>query len=530
MFREQYPHNEVQQIRGARERAYAINGVIWYLAVSSKMNQLHSFMCAPVGAVGLIRWIEKTEMVFTVATLGIEVMTKKTWAEMKVMMTEEFCPPEEIQRMKRSLVVKGDDCVSRLKVVSCMKVKKYVDRRSYFFVAQVVEKEPEDRRLEDVPVIFKFLDVFPEDFPGLPPPREVEFEIELVPGAAPVACAPYRLTPSKMKELVKQLQELLDKGFIRPSSSPWGALVAKWCGGVAVIEMVMMAVGDGGGSGGMLTAAVEWGRRLRGKRFYVTIKDQKSKSQVRPEKSKASIPKVATCEFHQVRARSWKVAATNTALLASVPLLTVKTIFVFSIHLIRPTAPSFPRKIEEDAKEEEEDPEEDLEKDPKEDPKGDDDDVMEMDDEAELIDPYMDDGSNNPPPLNSEDEVTPPTSPVIPDADGQPIPPIASFGQNFHFVKSSSTANLLTGNSKIVPTSRFDNIEMDRTVRNVMSDLSGLKKTMPPRKSTRGNPPPSLTQDTVNWMIQESVEASIRAKREREFKMKQIVPKDLTLL
>nr|GFD00646.1 hypothetical protein [Tanacetum cinerariifolium] len=63
----------------------------------------------------------------------------------------------------------------------------------------------------------------------------------------------------------------------------------------------------------------------------------------------------------------------------------------------------------------------------------DDDDDMEMDDEAEVIDPYMDDGSNNPPPPNSEDEETPPTSPVIPDAHGQPIPPIALFGQNFHF-------------------------------------------------------------------------------------------------
>nr|GEY74504.1 putative reverse transcriptase domain-containing protein [Tanacetum cinerariifolium] len=104
---------------------------------------------------------------------------------------------------KRTLVVKGDDCISRLKVVSCMKVKKYVDRGSYLFVAQVVEKEPTERRLEDVPVICKFLDVFPEDLPGLPPPREVEFEIELVLGAAPVARSPYRLAPSEMKELAK---------------------------------------------------------------------------------------------------------------------------------------------------------------------------------------------------------------------------------------------------------------------------------------------------------------------------------------
>nr|GFC73081.1 putative reverse transcriptase domain-containing protein [Tanacetum cinerariifolium] len=101
-----------------------------------------------------------------------------------------------------------------------MKVKKYVDRGSYLFVAQVVEKEPTERRLEDVPVIYKFPDVFPDDFPGLPPPRQVEFEIELVPGAAPVARAPYRLAPSEMKELAKQLQELSDKGFIRPSSTP----------------------------------------------------------------------------------------------------------------------------------------------------------------------------------------------------------------------------------------------------------------------------------------------------------------------
>nr|GEX88318.1 putative reverse transcriptase domain-containing protein [Tanacetum cinerariifolium] len=88
---------------------------------------------------------------------------------------------------KRTLVVKGDDCVSRLKVVSCMKVKKYVARGSSLFVAQVVEKEPAERRLEDVPVIYEFPDVFPEDLPGLPLPRQVEFAIELVPGAALVA-------------------------------------------------------------------------------------------------------------------------------------------------------------------------------------------------------------------------------------------------------------------------------------------------------------------------------------------------------
>ncbi|GKC42926.1 putative reverse transcriptase domain-containing protein, partial [Tanacetum coccineum] len=77
----------------------------------------------------------------------------------------------------------------------------------------------------DSNVVMDFPDVFPEDLSGLPPTRQVEFQIDLVPGAAPVAWAPYRLAPSKMKELSEQLQELSDKGFIRPSSSPWGAPV-----------------------------------------------------------------------------------------------------------------------------------------------------------------------------------------------------------------------------------------------------------------------------------------------------------------
>ncbi|GJS05805.1 putative reverse transcriptase domain-containing protein [Tanacetum coccineum] len=82
-----------------------------------------------------------------------------------------------------------------------------------------------DDKLQDVPVIRNFPEVFPDDLPGLPPPRQVEFRIELVPGAAPVARAPYRLAPSELKELSDQLKELLEKGFIRPSSSPWGAPV-----------------------------------------------------------------------------------------------------------------------------------------------------------------------------------------------------------------------------------------------------------------------------------------------------------------
>ncbi|KAL0401651.1 UNVERIFIED_CONTAM: Transposon Ty3-G Gag-Pol polyprotein [Sesamum latifolium] len=77
----------------------------------------------------------------------------------------------------------------------------------------------------EVPVVREFFDIFPEELPGLPPHREVDFEIETIPGAAPISIAPYIMAPSELKELKKQLEELLDKGFIRPSISPWGAPV-----------------------------------------------------------------------------------------------------------------------------------------------------------------------------------------------------------------------------------------------------------------------------------------------------------------
>ncbi|GJW25860.1 putative reverse transcriptase domain-containing protein [Tanacetum coccineum] len=92
------------------------------------------------------------------------------------------------------------------------------------FLANVTTKETEDKsekkRLEDVLIVRDFPDVFPKDLPGLPLTRQVKFQIDLIPSAVPVARAPYRLAPSEMKELSKQLKELSDKGFIRPSSSP----------------------------------------------------------------------------------------------------------------------------------------------------------------------------------------------------------------------------------------------------------------------------------------------------------------------
>ncbi|XP_075486281.1 uncharacterized protein LOC142525880 [Primulina tabacum] len=92
------------------------------------------------------------------------------------------------------------------------------------FLAAVIDVYTETTmKLNEIEVVWDFPDVFADDVPGLPPDREVEFVIDVVLGTAPISKAPYRMAPTEMKELKNQLQDLLDKGFIRPSSSPWEA-------------------------------------------------------------------------------------------------------------------------------------------------------------------------------------------------------------------------------------------------------------------------------------------------------------------
>jgi len=85
-----------------------------------------------------------------------------------------------------------------------------------------ISAELQVTHMTDIPVVCEFPDVFPEELPGLPPDRDVEFAIELMPGTAPISRRPYRMPPNELAELKVQLQELLDKGLFRPSSSPWG--------------------------------------------------------------------------------------------------------------------------------------------------------------------------------------------------------------------------------------------------------------------------------------------------------------------
>jgi hypothetical protein len=78
------------------------------------------------------------------------------------------------------------------------------------------------KEIADIPVVCKFSDIFLDDLPGLPPDCDVEFKIELIPGNAPISRRPYRMPPNELVELKIQLRELLQKGLIHPSSSPWG--------------------------------------------------------------------------------------------------------------------------------------------------------------------------------------------------------------------------------------------------------------------------------------------------------------------
>ena len=110
-------------------------------------------------------------------------------------------------------------------LINAMTGSKMLRKGCQGYLALVVDRRQEGTRLEDIPRVKEFPDVFPDDILGLPPDREVEFTIDLIPGTEPISIPPYRMSPAELRELKAQLEELLSKGFIRPSISPWGAPV-----------------------------------------------------------------------------------------------------------------------------------------------------------------------------------------------------------------------------------------------------------------------------------------------------------------
>src|SRR5919202_1488371 len=156
-------------------------------------------------------------------------MSSKQWMFLSLLRAKIDCfSKKQIHIPKGNdelLIVVGHRRNSKLNIISCVRICNHILKGCHATLAHVRDMTAEEKRVEDVPVVKDFPDVFPDDLPALPPKRQVEFGIELNPGAAPIACAPYRLAPSEMKEMSSQLQKLLDNGFIRPSSSPWGAPV-----------------------------------------------------------------------------------------------------------------------------------------------------------------------------------------------------------------------------------------------------------------------------------------------------------------
>ncbi|KAL0540140.1 hypothetical protein IC582_024370 [Cucumis melo] len=124
-----------------------------------------------------------------------------------------------------SFKFKGEGSRSLPQVISAIRASKLLSQGTWGILASVVDTREVDVSLSSEPVVRDYSDVFPEELPGLPPHREVEFAIELELGTVPISRASYRMAPAELKELKVQLQELLDKGFIRPSVSPWGAPV-----------------------------------------------------------------------------------------------------------------------------------------------------------------------------------------------------------------------------------------------------------------------------------------------------------------
>ncbi|KAG8503210.1 hypothetical protein CXB51_001210 [Gossypium anomalum] len=124
-----------------------------------------------------------------------------------------------------TLRVESDKSEALSSVISSMSAQRYLRKGYEAYLAYVINTKEVEKKVESVPIVCEFADVFPEKLPGLPPVREVEFGIDLIPGTAPISIAPYRMAPTELKELKSQLQELTDKGFVRPSFSPWSAPV-----------------------------------------------------------------------------------------------------------------------------------------------------------------------------------------------------------------------------------------------------------------------------------------------------------------
>ena len=114
----------------------------------------------------------------------------------------------------------GDYTSTPVRIMSFLRAKRMVSKGCLAFLAHLRDDTTQVPSIESVSIVREFLDVFPADLPGMPPDRDIDFCIDLEPGTRPISIPPYRMAPAELRELKAQLQELLCKGFIRPSAFP----------------------------------------------------------------------------------------------------------------------------------------------------------------------------------------------------------------------------------------------------------------------------------------------------------------------
>ncbi|GAV89773.1 zf-CCHC domain-containing protein/RVP_2 domain-containing protein [Cephalotus follicularis] len=133
--------------------------------------------------------------------------------------TVDFCQPDGT-----TFQFKGDKGFST-RIISFIRASRYLEKGCEGYLAYVIDRRKEKGlSMEEIPIVCEFPDVFPDDLGSLPPKRNMEFVIDLLPGTAPISKSPYWMAPAELRELKLQLQDLIDKGFVRPSVSPWGVL------------------------------------------------------------------------------------------------------------------------------------------------------------------------------------------------------------------------------------------------------------------------------------------------------------------
>ncbi|XP_078169752.1 uncharacterized protein LOC144564103 [Carex rostrata] len=152
--------------------------------------------------------------------LGLEWLTKHgvtVDCPRRKMIIKRTGLPELTIRLQKQ----GDRCPT----ISALQAKRLIENGCSAFIVSIMQHSTDTTEISTVPIVTEYADVFPEELPGMPPDREIKFRIDLDPDTRPISKAPYRMAPAELKELKSQLEELLKLGFIRPSTSPWGAPV-----------------------------------------------------------------------------------------------------------------------------------------------------------------------------------------------------------------------------------------------------------------------------------------------------------------